>query len=136
MMKNNNVRKKDYLILTIFYIAIFCILYFLKEEYFFGWLVHNKTIYIGLFIITMIMISIGARKLAYCTFAGNLIGIILGQFLGNLFQSKNMAKIEPGMSEQMRYQLSSGKHVFIWATILIVFIILGLILDSAKNSKN
>lgn len=133
-MKNNNVRKKDYLILTILYIVVFSMFYLLKNHYFFGWLLHNKYIHIGLLIITLIMISIGAKKLAYSTFIGHLLGVVAGQFLGNLFQSKNMAKIEPGMSEQMRYQLSSGKHVFIWATILIVFIILGLIIDSSKDS--
>ena len=65
----------------------------LKDIYFFGWLTHNKFAYIWVAIILFTMF--GGTLYSYAITIGNVIGILIGQFLGEYLLKAAKAKIMP-----------------------------------------
>ncbi len=97
----------------------------LKEVYVFEWLGHN--FYGYTWIAVLILIAFDQTTVACFMTFGNLIGAIIGQFLGDFIQGQRMSRITPDMSEEQRYLLSTHYGVFIWAFVLLGFAVLGII---------
>ena len=72
----------------------------LKDIYFFGWLTHNKFAYIWVAIILFTMF--GGTLYSYAITIGNVIGILIGQFLGEYLLNVAKAKITPKMDAAER----------------------------------
>ena len=95
----------------------------LKDIYFFGWLTHNKFAYIWVAIILFTMF--GGTLYSYAITIGNVIGILIGQFLGEYLLNAAKAKITPEMDAAERGYLSNSYyHVFIWLSFIIVVVLL------------
>lgn len=108
-------------------LIIFGITYFislrLKDIYFFGWLTHNKFAYIWVAIILFTMF--GGTLYSYAITIGNVIGILIGEFLGEYLLNAAKAKITSEMDVAKREYLSNSYyHVFIWLSFIIVVILL------------
>ena len=108
-------------------LIIFGITYFislrLKDIYFFGWLTHNKFAYIWVAIILFTMF--GGTLYSYAITIGNVIGILIGEFLGEYLLNAAKAKITSEMDVAKREYLSNSYyHVFIWLSFIIMVVLL------------
>lgn len=65
--------------------------------------------------------------------AGNIISVVIGQFLGDLIQTENIKKITDTMNPQQIYELHNHPGVSLWLLVIVLFLILGLITDLFFN---
>lgn len=65
--------------------------------------------------------------------AGNIISVVIGQFLGDLIQTENIKKITDTMNPQQIYELHNHPGVPLWLLVIVLFLILGLITDLFFN---
>ena len=70
---------------------------------------------------------------AFFVIAGNIIGVVNGQFLGDLIQTENIKKITDTMNPQQIYELHNNPGVPLWLLVIVLFLILGLITDLFFN---
>ncbi|MDB8678238.1 hypothetical protein [Mediterraneibacter gnavus] len=70
---------------------------------------------------------------AFFVTAGNIISVVIGQFLGDLIQTENIKKITDTMNPQQIYELHNHPGVSLWLLVIVLFLILGLITDLFFN---
>lgn len=70
---------------------------------------------------------------AFFVIAGNIISVVIGQFLGDLIQTENIKKITDTMNPQQIYELHNHPGVSLWLLVIVLFLILGLITDLFFN---
>ena len=70
---------------------------------------------------------------AFFVMAGNIISVVIGQFLGDLIQTENIKKITDTMNPQQIYELHNHPGVSLWLLVIVLFLILGLITDLFFN---
>ncbi len=136
-MKEN---KKVYhlLIQSMAYIFAFVVFsrYF-SHLYLFQWLSHNKYIYFFFGVITLVLTILKNEKLGYVLTLGNLVGLMVGHYLGEFIRKINMSNITENMDGQTKYQLSKNYGVLIWLICIVLSISLyGLFKFISKKSKN
>ena len=99
------------------YLSTQCLIYiftfilfsrYFKHVYLFGWLSHNKCLYLSVGIIILLLTTFKSERLGYVLAFGNLVGLIVGHYLGELIRKINMSKITGMMDEQMKYKLSKN----------------------------
>lgn len=136
-MKEN---KKVYhlLIQSMAYIFAFVVFsrYF-SHLYLFQWLSHNKYVYFFFGLITLGLTIFKNEKLGYVLTLGNLVGLMVGHYLGEFIRKINMSNITENMDGQTKYQLSKNYGVLIWLICIVLSISLyGLFKFISKKSKN
>lgn len=123
---------KELIVFTILQLASFVVIYILSRTIFLNiyvlrWTAHNYYLYIWM---PVIILSLCERTIISLFITiGNIIGNILGQLLGDLMQYINMQKITDTMTEEQKYMLMSHKGVYIWMLMIIIFMILGVIVN-------
>ena len=70
---------------------------------------------------------------AFFVTAGNIISVVIGQFLGDLIQTENIKKITDTMNPQQIYELHNHPGVPLWLLVIVLFLVLGLITDLFFN---
>ena len=66
---------------------------------------------------------------AFFVIAGNIISVVIGQFLGDLNPDREYQKITDTMNPQQIYELHNHPGVSLWLLVIVLFLILGLITD-------
>lgn len=107
---------------------------FLNDIYMFEWMARNLYCYTWLPVIVLIFFD--QIVTAYFVTAGNLIGTIIDQLLGDFLRAQRMSGITADM-DACEAALRSYHHgVFIWLIVLLIFTVAGIILSIAlKASK-
>lgn len=116
----------------LWFLAFMILRSMMNLSYLFEWIVHNKTLYIGLGVFAFLL-SVVNKQAGYNITIGNFFGIFFGHYLGDLLQEQSMRKITEDMDEQVRYGLSKHSGVFIWILCILLSLILTIIIGMIKN---
>ena len=116
-------RLKPLIIQLIIFGITYSISFVLRDRYFFGWLIHNNFAYI--WVVMIIFTMFGKYLYSYAIAIGNIIGILLGQVLGEYILKISRAKIATETNVDKIRVLENGYyHVFIWLSFIIIVIVL------------
>lgn len=128
-MKTN--RLKHSIIQMLIFIATYLLAKFMATvdtvgSNIFGWAVHND--FFHLWILPLIFTLLGSVRTGYTIVTSNVIGLFIGQYLGDYLRALNVSKITPNMSNEEIYRLNSHKGYFIWiGTILLSMLLVWVI---------
>ncbi len=107
---------------------------FFEDIYLLEYMKHNHYCYLYLFVLLDYFLFKNNRLVYFLSY-GNVIAIILGQVIGDILQSINMAKITDGMSEEEVYRLSTHHGAFIWLIVMLLIIYMSYLLRKKERSK-
>lgn len=124
----------------VFQVIIFVMICYLayrsfRNEYLFGWLIHNYKFFLLMVSIPLIFAFLGKEIVASFITAGITFGIFIGNFGGNILNSYNKKKIIEGMSAEKIYQLNYHYGFFIMIIIIFVFFVVGLVFEKRNKNK-
>jgi membrane protein YqaA with SNARE-associated domain len=88
------------------------------------WTADNYYLYIWVPVILLTLLN--KTIISLFITAGNLIGILAGQVLGDIIRHNNMKKITDSMPEGQKYYLRSHKGAYIWMLTIIISLLLGV----------
>lgn len=105
-------------------IAIFLILYlvskiYLRNLYLFEWT--QRHCYLGIWIIAIGLILLNKTLISAFISVGNVVGIFLGQYMGDWIRKITMSQITAGMEPETVYQLQHHPGVEIWLLTIAFF---------------
>lgn len=132
------MNKKELLVFTALQLASFMIIYILtrtvcSDIYLLEWTADKLYLYIW---VPIILLSLFKKTIiASALTIGNVLGILMGQLIGDAIRYFNMQKITDVMKEEQRYYLMSHKGVYIWIFTILIFLIFGVIISSIKKRK-
>lgn len=120
--------------------AVFGVLYLismtlLNKVYLFEWTARNLYCYV--WVAVAVLIVLDKLRIAYAVTLGNLLGVIIGQYLGDLIKAQRVKQITPETTPDMTYELSTHYGVNIWAITIIVCAAAGIAAQviSSKRRK-
>lgn len=122
-----------FIILLTFYI-LFYLSHTVLTLYLFIWAAHNNYLY--LWVIAVILAIFQKPSVAYSITAGNVAGVIIGQYLGDYIQAVRSAKITDTMSAEMIHHLSNHHGALIWLIVILVSIAVGILLQIRYTQKH
>lgn len=105
----------------------------LKDVYLFEWLARERYCYIWAAVIALILFD--QTLISYFVTFGTLGGAFLGQYLGDYLWERNLAKITPDMTNEMKHHLSMHKGVFIFAIVVLCSLIAGIICTACISAR-
>ena len=122
-MKNKKLRH------ALIQMLIFILTFVISRKYFadvyvFEWTSHRYYLYIWLGV--LILTYLGKKHISYAITLSNVIGLFIGQYLGDYIQSINMAKITNNTDAENIYRLSKHYGVFIWIFCIILAILIAI----------
>lgn len=116
---------------------VYMLIYYLSYRLFridiFLWTADNKYCYI--WILSFLFIIFRKYILSYCVTFGNICGIFIGQYLGDYIRNIRMEKITPYSTVEQKWNLSMHYGVAIWITVILIFLIIGLVASKIINKK-
>lgn len=125
-----NTRTVHLIISTIGFIIFYYISkVWLSNLYLFEWMADNWEIPLFIWIIVLILTLIKRTILAVSITIGHLIGIIVGQCLGDYLLKKSQALITPNMDFGQAHHLHNHKGFVIWLIILAASFIIGILTE-------
>jgi len=99
----------------------------LQNVYLIKWAAHNYFLFIWILVIIFSLLQ--KKYISFAITIGNLIGIIIGQLLGDMIRNKRILMINDAMDEGQKYFLSHHYGAFIWFITVIIFLVTGIILE-------
>lgn len=102
------------------------------ETYTAGWVMHNRYLYVWL--VAILFGLFGKRITCILTTIGCFLGIYLGDVIGDYIHLKNLELVEQLISKgtdsvQIYFLKYHQSGVYIWLLTILVFMLIGLILD-------
>lgn len=99
---------------------------FLDDFYLFQWTARHYYLYV--WILSTILIYYGKPVISYAITLGNILGILLGQFLGGYVRARNILKITMDMPPEQKQLLYHHPGVEYWIAAMAVFTIAGILI--------
>ncbi len=116
-----------YLLVALPFIIIYILskIYF-TEYYLFEWTTRHYYCYI--WVLAFVLILFKKELYSFALSISNVLGIVIGQFLGDFLRNQNMLAITSETDNETIYRLSQHKGVMIWIitmmiTIAVVYVI-------------
>lgn len=136
MSKQNysNVMVSIVLQLLVFLLAFLVSLYLLPDWYVCKWTA--KSFYCFIWVIMIILCIRNKCDVGWGITIANVLGIVVGQVLGQEIKNLGIAKINEATSNERTYQLSKNYGVVIWGIFIIVAFIIGEILHRKRTKIN
>ncbi|MGL5259729.1 MAG: hypothetical protein ACRC7V_06415 [Lachnospiraceae bacterium] len=106
---------------------------FLDELYLFKWLANRW--YLCLWFVAMILAFLQKHIVAISLTIGGILGAPLGQFLGDAMQIRNIQSITELMTQEEQARLHLHAGVPIWVTSVIIFGIVGIVIEILHNKQ-
>lgn len=122
----------EFLILALVFLISFTVL---NSEYLFGWAAHNWKFYLILCSVSLLFLFLKKRLVSVFMTMGISSGIFIGNYLGALIKSYNESKILDGMKAEEIYRLRHHPGFEIWIGIIILFIVIGAIMQVSVKKK-
>lgn len=134
-MKQN---KYIYGIIEVIVLAVVILLAFtaLNSQYLFGWAAHNWMFYLVLSSIPLILLILNKHIVSVLMAIGIAVGIFAGNYLGAMLRNYNIGEIVEGMEAQEVARLHLNHGFVIWIGIIILFIIIGIIMQIGAKKKS
>lgn len=129
---------KSKLIALIVTVAVFGVLYiisqaFLKSVYLFEWA--SRGLYYYIWVPALLLIAFDKPIISYSITFGNVLGLIVGQLLGDFIRTRNMALITPETPPDQEYFLSYHKGAFIWIITVLICAALGIAVQIITSKR-
>lgn len=86
-------------------------------------------------ILPYVFIFLKKYILSYCITFGSIVGIFVGQYLGDYIQKIRMEKIMLYSTAEERWHLSLHYGVAIWLAVILIFIIIGVLLEKKLKKQ-
>ncbi|MDE7363110.1 MAG: hypothetical protein K2N38_14395 [Oscillospiraceae bacterium] len=99
----------------------------LKDVYLFDWLGRRLYCYVWIPVIWFTLFN--KLAVSYSITLGNLAATITGELLGGYIRGIRMERITPETPSDQVYFLSGHDGVFIWAAVLAVCVVVGIIIE-------
>lgn len=117
---------------------IFILTFVISRKYFnnvyvFEWTSHRYYLYIWLGV--LILTHLDKKYISYAITLANVIGLFIGQYLGDYIQSINMAKITNNTDAENVYRLSTHYGVFIWIFCIVLAILIAIMIGFINRYK-
>lgn len=134
-MFNYKDKRWKHLLITLSIYLIFYILCrtILSEMYIFEWA--SRRYFMYSFLLVIIFSSLNKIKGAYIVSIGNIVSIVIAHFIGEYFHKYNISKVTPDMAEEVKYQLLSNDHWWIYLVIFGIFVCIALLYSLDRKSK-
>lgn len=137
-LSNTNDKLKQAIIQMLIFILTFVISrkYF-ADVYVFEWTSRRYYLYIWLGV--LILTYLDKKYISYAITLSNVIGLFIGQYLGDYIQSINMAKITNNTDAENVYRLSMHYGVFIWIFCIMLAVLTVIMVSyyyDVKKLKN
>ena len=91
----------------------------------FVWTAQNKYCYI--WVLSLLLILMQKPLISYCITLGNILGIFIGQYLGDHLRAVSMSKITQYSTAEEQWHLSLHYGVLIWIIVIVLVSAIGLI---------
>ena len=100
----------------------------MKDFYVFEWLGREK--YGHIWTTALLLIIFDRTLVSYFVTFGAPLGAVAGQFLGDYFEERSLAKITPDMDDDIRHNLLEHSHhgVFIFYATVLICLVIGIVL--------
>lgn len=121
---------------SIITIIVFLSLYlisklFFSKSYLLEWTARHM--YMGIWIIAIILLLFNKIKIGFSITIGNILGILIGQFLGDWIRHKNMLKTTTNTKPEIAYRLQHHLGVEIWILTLFLVVTICMLFDFIKK---
>lgn len=131
-MKNKKLRH------ALIQMLIFILTFVISRKYFadvyvFEWTSRRYYLYIWLGVLTLTYLD--KKYISYAITLANVIGLFIGQYLGDYIQSINMAKITNNTDAENVYRLSTHYGVFIWIFCIMLAILIVIMISFINRCK-
>ena len=105
----------------------------LADVYWFDWTMHNKYLFIWVGVIVLVIAkkNIMSIFIAY----GNVLGIVLGQYLGDPIQASNIKLISDIMTAEEVAKAYHHPAFEIWFTTIFICVITSIIVNAILERK-
>lgn len=124
--------------LIVLFVALFLMVYLLSllilnDYYLFEWTARHYYLYIWL--LGFFLIYLKKDNYAVALSISNIIGIVVGQLLGDYLREQNMLKITSQSDNETIYRLSKHYGVLIWIIIIMVSMIIFATIKNFNKEK-
>lgn len=131
----NKVRKilSNILVTLLIYFLIFYLSHTLFQDYLFVWTAQNKYCYI--WVLSLLLILMQKPLISYCITLGNILGIFIGQYLGDHLRAVSMSRITQYSTAEEQWHLSLHYGVLIWIIVIVLASVVGLLYTFYVKTK-
>lgn len=112
--------------------VVFGLLYILSRTllanvYLFEWTARHY--YLLLWVAALALGFSKAKILSYSITLGNLVGLVIGQLLGDFIVAQRVAQLPPDVGGSTQYWANYHHGVLIWLIVVLAFFLAGLVLN-------
>lgn len=131
----NKVRKilSNILITLLIYFLIYYLSCTLFQDYLFVWTAQNRYCYI--WVLSLLLILMQKPLISYCITLGNILGIFIGQYLGDHLRAVSMSRITQYSPAEEQWHLSLHYGVLIWIIVIVLASVVGLLYTFYVKTK-
>lgn len=136
VFKKNQKNKKlwhSFIQMIIFILTFVISRKYFNNVYVFEWTSNRYYLYIWLGV--LILTYLDKKYISYAITLANVIGLFIGQYLGDYIQSINMAKITNNTDAENVYRLSMHYGVFIWIFCIVLAILIAIMIGFINRYK-
>ena len=135
IIMNNKIIKivLNSFVTSVIYVTIYYLSYRVFQEYLFLWTADNKYWYT--WVLPYVCIFLKKYILSYCITFGSIVGIFIGQYLGDYIRKIRMERITLYSTVEERWHLSLHHGVLIWLAVILIFIIIGVLLEKKLKKQ-
>ena len=121
------------LVTLLIYFLIFYLSHTLFQDYLFVWTAQNKYCYI--WVLSLLLILMQKPVISYCITLGNILGIFIGQYLGDHLRAVSMSRITQYSTAEEQWHLSLHYGVLIWIIVIVLASVVGLLYTFYVRTK-
>ena len=122
------------LVTLLIYFLIFYLSHTLFQDYLFVWTAQNKYCYI--WVLSLMLILMQKPLISYCITLGNILGIFIGQYLGDHLRAVSMSKITQYSTAEEQWHLSLHYGVLIWIIVIVLVSVIGFLYTIYTKKKS
>ena len=121
------------LVTLLIHFLIFYLSHTLFQDYLFVWTAQNKYCYI--WVLSLLLILMQKPLISYCITLGNILGIFIGQYLGDHLRAVSMSRITQYSTAEEQWHLSLHYGVLIWIIVIVLASVVGLLYTFYVKTK-
>ena len=122
------------LVTLLIYFLIFYLSHTLFQDYLFVWTAQNKYCYI--WVLSLLLILMQKPLISYCITLGNILGIFIGQYLGDHLRAVSMSRITQYSTAEEQWHLSLHYGVLIWIIVIVLASVIGFLYTIYTKKKS
>ncbi|MBD5128526.1 MAG: hypothetical protein HDT43_01155 [Ruminococcaceae bacterium] len=119
-------------------VVVFGVLYLLSRTvlesvYLFEWT--SRNLYCYVWVLAAALIVFDKLIVSYSVTLGNLLGVVIGQYLGDFIKAQRVKEITPETTPDMVHELSMHYGAGIWAITVLACLAVGITVQIITNKR-